>query len=97
MPKTQETPHDKFGREIEIDDILLYPITFASSANIRIGRVVDVRAGKVWVHGVDDNYEWRGKHLNSKPGVLVYPGRTVRVPRAYVATEYQALLDTVTP
>lgn len=84
---------DKFGRTINVGDIILYPTSSGHTPYMDVGKVVKTVNNKISVHGTR---KWFGRiELKSKPGTLNEPERTVVIERHIVSMEYARLLDQI--
>ena len=94
---------DKVGQPIHVGDVIAYGHALGRCAGMRIGMVLKLAVvepqfshespHRITVIGVNDDWERSPPKLLSKSSTLLYPNRTVVIPRERVPFEYLTILD----
>ena len=104
-PTVEAPVLDKTGREITVGCYMAYGHALGRCAGIRIGKVLDLveykdNDGKqqavITVIGVDDDWGTNKPRLCERTGNLLYPERTVVLPKKLMSAAHIKLLKDVT-
>lgn len=94
---------DKLGKEIFVGSFIAYGHNLDRSAGIRVGKVLKIEETtyigrpliKIFVRGINDDWNHHTPKLTKHNGVLNYPSRIIVIGKYDLPEEYRKLLETV--